>query len=119
MKNSDVITLAKSDMLGTHTKSHLPLAKLDKNQICNEIRGSRKILEKISGYKIYGISYPYGGPASVSEEVEKIALEEGMLYGLTMIRGVNKDQLLERPLRLYRVDTNDAPGGKFPISELV
>jgi hypothetical protein len=40
-----------------------------------------------------------------------------MLYGLTMVRGINNDDDIRARMMLRRVDTNDAPGGKLNSTE--
>lgn len=112
MNQHDLKQLAEAGMLGTHTKTHRPLATLDWDSIEEEIAGSRKILEELTGASIHSISYPFGGPAAVSPEVANLARQSGMLYGLTMNRGINNDTTIRDGMLLRRVDTNDAPGGK-------
>ena len=43
--------------------------------------------------------------------------EFGFNFGLTMNRGINENKDFNHPLMLKRVDTNDAPGGKFKSRE--
>jgi peptidoglycan/xylan/chitin deacetylase (PgdA/CDA1 family) len=119
MDTQDILKLAAAGMLGTHTKTHRPLATLDATSLKDEISGSRQILENLTSTPILSISYPFGGLAAVNSEVTKVARSEGMLFGLTMVRGINnKDDILER-MMLRRVDTNDAPGGKYNSLEFV
>jgi len=113
MDNQDLKKLATAGMLGTHTKTHRPLATLDGTSLKDEISGSRKILEDITGIPIHSISYPFGGLAAVNKEVAEVAKSEGLLFGLTMTRGINNDDDIRERMLLRRVDTNDAPGGKF------
>lgn len=112
MDRHDIQRLADEGMLGTHTKTHRPLAPLDGDAMREEIAGSRMILEDLTGTPVRSISYPFGGPAAVSLAVANAARREGMLYGLTMIRGINDDETIRDGMMLRRVDTNDAPGGK-------
>jgi len=74
---------------------------------------SREALEAASGKQVSLISYPYGGPTAVNQEVAQVARGAGFRAGFTMERSVNRS--LEMPLLLARVSTNDAPGGKAPL----
>jgi len=99
--------------LGTHSDLHLPLATLTDSAIKQDIKDSVDFLSDVcSNDNIKSISYPYGGPKAVSQNVADISKEFGFIFGLTMFRGINKIDDFENPLMLKRVDTNDAPGGK-------
>lgn len=104
--------LAARGMLGTHTKSHLPLSHLSETELSEEIIGSKLELERITSSKISTISYPFGGPNAVSKNVADFCLNNGFDFGLTMNRGFNFQEELRTPLLLKRFDTNDVPGGK-------
>ena len=119
MEEQDITALAKAGMLGTHTRSHVPLATLGADEISEDIASSCEILEKITGVRVDGVSYPYGGPAAVKKKVADIARAEGMKYGLSMIRGMNDDAAVHGAMMLYRVDTNDAPGGKYQLPQYI
>jgi peptidoglycan/xylan/chitin deacetylase (PgdA/CDA1 family) len=113
MTQDEVVTLARRGMLGTHTRSHRPLATLSDEDLRAELAGSRTLLEDATDMPIRAVSYPYGGPAAVSQRVARAARDAGLRLGLTMIRGMNEDADLRDGLLLKRVDTNDAPGGKL------
>lgn len=119
MDAQDLSKLAAAGMLGTHTKTHRPLATLDAISLKDEISGSRQILEDITGIQIRSISYPFGGLAAINAEVANVARSEGMLFGLTMVRGINNNEDIRGRMMLRRVDTNDAPGGKFNSLQFV
>jgi peptidoglycan/xylan/chitin deacetylase (PgdA/CDA1 family) len=117
MDTNDLAKLAAADMLGSHTKTHRPLSALDADSLKDEICGSKQILEELTSFPIRSISYPFGGPAAVSPKVADVASRAGMLYGLTMVRGINNDDDIRARMMLRRVDTNDAPGGKLNSTE--
>ena len=119
MDTHDLSKLAAAGMLGTHTKTHRPLATLDAPIMKDEISGSRRILEDLTGFPIRSISYPFGGLAAVNPEVADVARSDGILYGLTMVRGINNDDDIRERMMLHRVDTNDAPGGKYNSLQFV
>ncbi len=99
--------LAGKNQLGSHSHSHLPLSNLDENTIKEELQYSRQILTDITGFKMDGISYPYGGKSSVNDKVFHIAEKCGYRYGLTMKRGINEINSNENILCLNRIDIND------------
>lgn len=113
MDSSDLLKLASSDMLGTHAKSHLPLATLTYDGIFNEISHSINYLENIVGKNtIKSISYPYGTKEAVSQNVADISKNLGLDFAVTMFKGINSVDNLE-PFLLKRVDTKDIFGGTY------
>lgn len=117
MDMSDLQVLSKYGCLGSHTDSHLPLATQNEDIIRKEIQKSNDYLSSICGESPKSISYPYGGPKAVSPKVANIASETGFAYGLTMNRGINIFKDIDDVMLLNRIDTNDAPGGKFKSQE--
>lgn len=117
MNEDDLIKLANSSMLGTRADSHLPLSTLHETEIKYDIKQSIKYLESVVGKSIKSISYPYGGRSAVSQNVADIAKKCGLKFGLTMWRGLNNNNDLDKQFLLKRIDTNDAPGGKLNSRE--
>jgi peptidoglycan/xylan/chitin deacetylase (PgdA/CDA1 family) len=113
MSSDQLTTLARQGMLGTHGKSHRPLATLPPAEMREEVSDSKRILEDVTGHPIRCVSYPFGGSTAVSREVAVAARDAGLRFGLTMFRGINDERDMRQPLLLKRVDTNDAPGGKL------
>jgi len=116
MDSEDIMCLYKHCMLGTHCTSHKPLATLTETGISDDILRSLEYLKAKTKNDIFAISYPYGGPSAVSEKVTEASAACGLKIGFTMRRGVNtvsKNNLMS----LCRVDTNDAPGGKYDNGE--
>jgi hypothetical protein len=107
MDRDDLRELARRGMLGTHSHSHLPLARLGEDAVRDDIGRSLDILEDIIGMRARGISYPYGGPMAVDAMVGRVASEFGLAYGLTMRSGINDPTELIQPMLLARIDTND------------
>jgi peptidoglycan/xylan/chitin deacetylase (PgdA/CDA1 family) len=113
MTKENIKQLGELGYLGTHSDLHLPLATLSDVAIRKDIRDSMEFISDARGTNnIQSISYPYGGPKAVSQNVADISKEFGFTFGLTMFRGINERLDFENPLMLKRVDTNDAPGGK-------
>jgi peptidoglycan/xylan/chitin deacetylase (PgdA/CDA1 family) len=112
MSVEDLRKLSASGSLGNHTDQHLPLATLSKAAITAEISGATDYFKSIGVNADHSISYPFGGNAAVSDRV--ISCASQYQFGLTMKRGLN--DLVphdDSRLSLMRVDTNDAPGGKY------
>lgn len=115
MSDDDIRLLAQWRALGTHAHSHLPLAGLETTEMRREIESSIDILTSICGRPPMGISYPYGGPSAVSQQVADIAADCGLAYGFTMARGISEGAGKISSMLLRRIDTNDiaaylAPG---------
>jgi peptidoglycan/xylan/chitin deacetylase (PgdA/CDA1 family) len=118
MNKNNIKDLSQMGYLGTHTDAHLPLETLSNSNVRREIKNSLDFLYNDCQTKpILSISYPYGGNKAVSERVANISSEFGFSFGLTMSRGINENKDFNHPLMLKRIDTNDAPGGKFKSRE--
>jgi len=113
LSEDQVADLYKRGYLGIHSHSHLPLADFSDRELKKDIDRNKKIIEKIAGGKIRGISYPYGGVNDINKKVAAICQDLGISFGFTMERSFNAT--LKDPLLLARADTNDVTGGKFPL----
>ena len=113
MDEEQIRSLSQKHMVGSHSHFHCPLAVLPRAVLRDNLIRSREILEAVTGRRVNVISYPYGGPTAISEDVARAAGEAGFVAGFTMERSVN--QSLTSPQLLARVSTNDAPGGKSPL----
>ena len=67
--------------ISTHTFSHCFPTNIPKTVLVNEVVEDRKCLERIAGYPVYGMSYPYG---DYDDEVIKTIRECGILYSRTV-----------------------------------
>lgn len=107
MSQDELRALARKGRLGTHGSNHVPLATLSGKALQSEIGGSIEVLEHITGTRMLGISYPFGGKSAVSDEVFSTAKSCGLRYGFTMERGINGHADYVLPMKLKRIDTND------------
>ena len=82
-----------------------------------DLRRSREALEQLGGCGVPFVSYPYGGVSAVGSREARAAGGLGHRIGFTMERALNVS--LDEPLLLARIDTNDAPGGKRPLMQVV
>ncbi len=60
--------------IGSHGKSHSPLAKLNNEEIKNELEGSRQLLEQMLGREVRLLALPHG---SFTPDIEEISLRAG------------------------------------------
>lgn len=103
--------LASHFFLGIHSYSHSRLIGRSFEDLKKDLKKTLSIINKIAGYPLEAISYPYG-----TENLLKAAKATKSLdlkIGFTLERCFNKT--LQSPFLLARIDTNDAPGGKFPL----
>lgn len=103
-------------VVGLHSHSHANLANLDSADLRRDLERNMDILGSALGTRPVSIAYPYGSDAAVSNAVVEAAAGLGLTLGFTTIPGfVNPG---DDRLRLKRLDTNDAPGGKAPRTDL-
>ena len=83
MDESDIRIWIKNGMkIGSHSKNHKKLTKIDHNELTKEIANSKIELEKLIGEEIVSFCYPYGKfNLDVINEVKK-----NYSYALTTLR---------------------------------
>lgn len=119
MSEDHLELLASYQMLGSHGKDHRPLASLTAEASKNDIVESLRFFKRYGKFDIRSFSYPYGSRVAVNNEVAKQVAETSVQFALTMFRGVNSEEDLRSRFLLKRLDTNDAPGGKSPLKDLI
>lgn len=77
-----VAELYRGHEISCHTYSHCYPTLMPAPSVIREIMEDRRILERIAGYPMMGISYPYG---SCSEAVSQTLMCCGMRYGRTTV----------------------------------
>lgn len=89
-----------------HTYSHCYPTLMPSQSVVREIMDDRAVLEKIAGYPMKGLSYPYG---SCSDEVAQTLRSCGMYYGRTTKS--TRDFLMPRNFMLWNPTChhNEAP----------
>ena len=108
MNQWEIQQLTKFDniSIGAHTKSHTKLSQLSVDSQREEIKGSKEILEKISGQKIEMFSYPFGSDEDYTEHtVEKVKTSE------INKAAVVKQGLYSKECGEYRIPRNTVSGG--------
>jgi peptidoglycan/xylan/chitin deacetylase (PgdA/CDA1 family) len=114
-----LIELAQQGMLGSHSTHHHPLSSLSSVEMRNDIEESLSFLQSLTGVPVQSFSYPYGSKVAVDENVVEVIKKTSLKFAVTMFRGVNTPLDLAERFLLKRVDTNDAPGGKNPLNDLI
>ena len=82
IKSDEINTLYSGHEISLHTHTHPTIAKLPKQQIHYEIAENKRILEKIAGREICGMSYPMG---SFGDNVTEVMKSLGVMYGRTTL----------------------------------
>lgn len=115
MDREAISHLAARGYLGLHTYAHGPLAGCSDDEIVSDLLLNRLALEEAAKAPLgsVGMSYPYGGAVALTPQAASAAARGQASFGLTTQRGFNFD--LNNPMSMFRMDTNDAPGGKAPI----
>ena len=119
MSKNELIYLHSRGMLGCHGFNHKSWLNFDKINFLKDIVEWKEMMRKIGiDYKNITLSYPYGHiKDDLIQESAKELSEMGVVAGFTVDRRINRD--LKNPYSLARIDTNDAPGGKYPLMEIV
>jgi len=110
MSVSQIKELGSHGCIGTHGHEHVPLGVLPVNVAEEQIQVSATYLERWTGVRPVGLSYPYGSLEATSLAVADRAAKWGIEFAFTMERAANGD--LTRPLFLARFSSNDLPGGQ-------
>ena len=97
-------------VVGCHTHRHLALSRLSSEERVEDIRNNVIALREAIGVSPQWFSFPFGDERA--DGVLEACASAGIRFGFTMNRGFITEESTR--MRLERVDTNDAPGGKSP-----
>ena len=84
LNDSQLQTLAAKHEVGSHTWSHINLARCDATTIRKELIMSKEYLESITKRSVFGLAYPYGQHLP---SVQRLAQECGYLFARTILEG--------------------------------
>ncbi|MBD3401615.1 polysaccharide deacetylase family protein [candidate division GN15 bacterium] len=88
---------------GSHGHSHTDLTSLSDDQLGDELTGSRRLLESVTGERVTDISYPFG---RVDQRVLSAVESAGYERGYTMDLPTDTDEALTRGrVPVYGYDT--------------
>ncbi len=112
MSEHELKLIAAAGMkIGSHANSHRLLSILSNDEIYYELSQSKMVLEATLGVKIDEFCYPYGGPHSYNETVQRYLAE--LDYSVShdvSPRRVSKDDFLLK-YALPRFNCNELPFG--------
>ncbi len=119
MNSNDLKFISSQNSLAAHGHRHIPLSKLNENELKTDIKTNIDYLNSISKNKIQAFAYPYGGITSYTKNSFKVLKNNNIVFAFTMNRGFNFDDnfISNNRYFLKRVDTNDAPFGKLKSKE--
>jgi peptidoglycan/xylan/chitin deacetylase (PgdA/CDA1 family) len=106
--------LSKKNMIGSHSHSHRPLAKI--KNFKKDILMAHNFFKNVTNSEMKYFSYPYGRVGSYNFKVCNFLKKLKYKFAFTMNRGF-VENLNKNPLLLNRIDTNDAPLGKLKKKE--
>lgn len=75
--------------VGSHTRTHPNLARVDAGALHDELAGSREELEQRLGRAVRHVSAPYGNATSFAPTVSQAASESGYASCASALRGIN------------------------------
>jgi peptidoglycan/xylan/chitin deacetylase (PgdA/CDA1 family) len=80
LENDEILKISRYHEIGAHTLNHPVLTEITKNEVENEIFGSKKYIENIIGITIPMFCYPKG---VYNESIKKIVDEAGFIGART------------------------------------
>ena len=103
MDESDLKELVRLGMeVGSHAHRHIALRDVsDEKQLRDEIAGSKKILEDITGQPVYSFAYPFG---SVPVQYKTLLKDAGYRFGVSIYQPF-ESRLALRRFGVYETDT--------------
>jgi len=105
----EVLALSRQGVtIGSHTRSHTVLARVDTRTAAAEIEGSKRILEERTGTHVAFFAYPNGTAADFDDSTVDELRKAGYAAAVTTIRGVNRssaDLYRLRRTGIYLTDT--------------
>lgn len=103
LSKKELKKLSRDFEIGGHGISHQYLPSLPRKEARNEINGSKKFLEKITGKEIHGFAYPGGKyNQQVVEEVKKV----GFTHARTVKEGsLNPTERFRLPVTVFCTST--------------
>jgi peptidoglycan/xylan/chitin deacetylase (PgdA/CDA1 family) len=116
MDHEHLRMLGARGYLGSHGDRHVPLGRLPRAAVQENVRISLELLAEWTGVRPFALSYPYGTLDACPPEAGAAAAAVGVEIAFTSEPAANMD--LSQPLHLARFDCNDLPGGRRPCSDL-
>lgn len=112
MSKKDLLKIDSEGMLGTHAHSHQPLGMMSKDMAIEDIQKSLSYFKSIGASGVNVVSFPYGGPTAMRNDLNEFYVESGVKYVLSMERKLNPISEITQRSTLGRFDMNDIYLGK-------
>jgi len=98
LTKDEIKTLYKGHEISGHTANHPNLTSLSKIDVIYEVLEDRKELERLAGYPVRGMSYPFGNTNTfVIEAISGLGIEYGRTVGDTYNFSIPTDFLAWQP----------------------
>ena len=115
----DEIQIMSSDMeIGSHTRSHRILSKLDYETMKKEISGSKEEIENWISKTCNTFSYPFGQKNSFNKKSQDILKEQGFSCAVTSINGINNSNIDRYNLRRFMVPNKGGYAFKYWLMQI-
>jgi peptidoglycan/xylan/chitin deacetylase (PgdA/CDA1 family) len=106
-KNEIRNLIEKGFEIGSHTQNHIRLSRLGMKDLINEIEGSKKRLEDITGHIVNSLAYPHGGRGDIDNRVLSITEKAGYSTAVTTHFGRHNPAKRRFELRRIIIWPND------------
>ena len=98
LNKEELKELYKGHEVSVHSANHPNLTDISKTEVTNEIFEDRKELERIMGYSVRGMAYPFGNTNdSVVETIKRLGIEYARTVGDSYNFEIPKDFLRWHP----------------------
>ena len=99
---------AKGMKIGSHAKTHRILTTLSKEEMEEEITGSKKRIEEMLNIKVDSLTYPKGYPGTFSPETQKVLASSGYTHAYINIMGSGSSKSSDSyTLKRIRINAED------------
>lgn len=116
MDEADIQRLSGIGMeIGAHSHHHVRLGDLPRNDVADNLRQSKDILEGITGKKIISMAYPFG---SVPADKDELLKDAGYDYGLSIYSPVENQYNIRRFI-YHDGDDKNRIKNKLSVSYLI
>lgn len=90
MLSWDEVRSMRGDLIafGSHGRSHVACAALSPDELGEELRASKEIIERETGMSVRLYAYPFGKPADIGPHAAEAVRRAGYDYALTTVDGL-------------------------------
>ncbi len=105
--------------IGAHTINHPKLSILDKEEIKQELQGSKKLLEEIIKKDVTVLAYPFGGYMDYNRDVIEVGKELGYKKATTTVEYNSYSWAHQLKIPRYQVEDDSIDDFKNKIERLL